>query len=101
MERARATLAMYQAQHPNGMTPPAPTEKSLVSLFKAAESQMNAEPKAGKPLPVATTMPPASPVLLPVLPPLSEPPFRSPVMNPVNTEPKDLKPAASLILPQD
>jgi hypothetical protein len=107
LERARATLAIYHAQHPNGMTPPQPTEKSLVSLFKGAETAMVAEPKVGKPLPdIGQALPIATPMpaTMPILPPLPEPPFRSPVMNPIHTEskePKDLKPAASLILPQD
>jgi len=104
LERARATLALYRAQHPNGMTPPQPTEKSFVSLFKGAETAMVPEPKIGKALPVATPIPSSVAAPMPVMAPPPESPFRAPLMNPVHTEmkdPKDLKPAASLILPQD
>jgi hypothetical protein len=82
LERARATLALYHAQHPNGMTPPQPTEKSLVSLFKGAETAMAPEPKIGKALPVAMPMPSSMPAPMPAMAPPPESPFRAPLMNP-------------------
>ena len=116
LERARATLALYQARHPGGATPPAPTEKSLLSLFKAAENSMaGPEPKVAKALPAFTAadtmisapvitgpeprLKPLLPVATPEPPLLTDPPLRMPVIRP--EEKKDLKPAASLILPQD
>jgi len=111
LERARATLALYQARHPEFMHPTPPAEKSLVGLFKGAESAMaGPEPKMAKPLPAFTAAEPViagpEPKLKPFLPvatpeplPLSDPPLRIPVIRP--EEKKDLKPAASLILPQD